>query len=269
MRKMFHFAILSLALFIAQPGIAQTKGVKQVADKQNTQLKTMTWTSKSTAAKQLASEGADYFLNIEFPQAYEKFKQALELDPDFTVALVFMANLTQGEVKKEYAKRAVKSAENKTEGEKLFASIVKEGATPEINRDVWEKLHTMFPDGGMIGNFYVVTRATPEERFKAAQDYIEKFPKNACMYNVLAYYYMLDKKDTAKAKECFEKYIELYPDGYNPYDSMGEYYLTVGDTANSKKYYTMAVEKYPFSTSSVEALQKINDTAKKQVADNK
>jgi Tfp pilus assembly protein PilF len=125
----------------------------------------------------------------------------------------------------------------------------------------------MFPDGGMIGNFYVVTRATPEERFKAAQDYIAKFPKNACMYNTLAYYYMLDKKDMAKAKECFEKYIELYPDGYNPYDSMGEYYLTAGDTENSKKYYTMAVEKYPFSTSSVEALQKINDNAKKQVAD--
>jgi hypothetical protein len=29
----------------------------------------------------------------------------------------------------------------------------------------------------------------------------------------------------------------------------------------------MAVEKYPFSNSSVEALQKINDQAKKQVAD--
>ena len=35
----------------------------------------------------------------------------------------------------------------------------------------------------MIGNFYVVTRATPEERFTAAQDYIAKFPDNACMYN--------------------------------------------------------------------------------------
>jgi tetratricopeptide (TPR) repeat protein len=125
----------------------------------------------------------------------------------------------------------------------------------------------MFPDGGMIGNFYVVTRATPEERFKAAQDYIEKFPKNAWMYNTIAYYYMLDKKDMAKAKECFEKYIELYPDGYNPYDSMGEYYLTAGDTENSKKYYMMSVERYPFAASSVEALKKINDDAKKQAVD--
>lgn len=263
MRKMFQsFGVITLFALMTYPCYAQKKD-----NKQSSQLKTMTWTTKSDEAKKLASEGADYFMNIEFPQAYEKFKQALKLDPDFTVALVFMTNLTRGDVKKEYAQRAIKSAETKTEGEKLFASMVKEGATPEANRDVWEKLHNMFPDGGMIGNFYVVTRATPEERFKAAQDYIAKFPKNACMYNTLAYYYMLDKKDMAKAKECFEKYIELYPGGYNPYDSMGEYYLTAGDTENSKKYYTMAVEKYPFSTSSVEALQKINDNAKKQVAD--
>ena len=262
MRKI-HLAFVGilLSLLLTQPAFAQKKNSKQ-----STQLKTMTWTSKSEAAKTLASEGANYFMNIEFPQAYEKFKQALELDPDFTVALVFMANLTEGEVKKDYSKRAVASAANKTEGEKLFASLLKEGATADINRGVWAKLHEMFPDGGMIGNFYVVTRATPEERFTAAQDYITKFPDNACMYNTIAYYYMLDKKDMAKAKECFEKYIALYPKGYNPYDSMGEYYMTVGDSENSKKYYTMAVERYPFSNSSVNALQKMNDDAKKQVA---
>lgn len=244
-----------------------TNAQKKESKPSSSQQKTMTWTSRSEAAKKLASEGADYFMNIEFPQAYESFKKALEIDPDFTVALVFMTNLTEGDVKKQYAERAVKSAENKTEGEKLFASIAKQGSTPEQRRNTWEQLHNMFPDGGMIGNFYVITRATPEERFQAAQDYIAKFPKNACMYNTIAYYYMLDKKDLAKAKECFEKYIQLYPDGYNPYDSMGEYYLTAGDVANAKKYYTMAVERYPFSNSSVQALQKINDDAKKQVAD--
>lgn len=252
-----------MALVIAMPGFSQKKNSK--ASNKTSQLKTMTWTTKSEAAKTLASEGADYFMNIEFPQAYEKFRQALNIDPDFTVALVFMANLTEGDVKKDYSQRAVKSSENKTDGEKLFASLVKEGATAANNRDVWAKLHDMFPDGGMIGNFYVVTRATPEERFAAAQDYIAKFPKNPWMYNTLAYYYMLDKKDMEKAKECFDKYIALYPNGYNPYDSMGEYYMTNGDMDNAKKYYTMAVERYPFSNSSVIALQKINEDAKKQV----
>lgn len=263
MRKLSLLIIFACSLMM-QATNAQKKDSKQTTSQVT---KTMTWTSTSEAAKKLASEGADYFMNIEFPQAYEDFKKALEIDPNFTVALVFMTNLTEGEVKKQYAARALKSAENKTAGEKLFASLVKEGSTIEERRTIWEQLHNMFPDGGMIGNFFVETRATPEERFKAAQDYIAKFPKNACMYNTIAYYYMLDKKDMGKAKECFEKYIELYPNGYNPYDSMGEYYLTAGDTANAKKYYTMAVEKYPFSNSSVLALQKINENAKKNVAD--
>jgi tetratricopeptide (TPR) repeat protein len=262
MRKMFPALTMMLLCTLAMNnGYSQKKDTKQPS-----QLKTMTWTTKSEAAKKLADEGSNDFMNIERPQAYEKFKQALDIDPNFTVALVFMSNLTEGETKKAYSKRALKSAETKTEGEKLFASLVKEELTPEARQDIWEKLHNMFPDGGMINNFYVVTRATPEERFKAAQDYIKKFPDKPWMYNTIAYYYMLDKKDMDKAKECFEKYIALYPKGYNPYDSMGEYYMAAGDVANAKKYYTMAVEKYPFSNSSVEALQKIND-GKKQVVD--
>lgn len=257
------FPALTMLLFctlVMLNGYTQKKNSNQ-----SSQEKKMTWTTKSEAAKKLAQEAAEDFMNIEQPQAYEKFKKALELDPNFTVALCFMANLTEGQVKKDYANKALKTAETKTEGEKLFASLLKEELTAEARRDIWEKLHNMFPDGAMLNNFYVVTRATPEERFKAAQEYIEKFPGKAWMYNTIAYYYMLDKKDMDKAKECFVKYISLYPKGYNPYDSMGEYYMTAGDMANAKKYYTIAVEKYPFSPSSVEALRKINEQAKKQV----
>jgi tetratricopeptide (TPR) repeat protein len=263
MRTMFSVLVLGLfSTMLIQPASAQKKAKKETAP----QGKTMTWTTRSEEARTLAGEGAQLFMNLEMPQAYEKFKKAVELDPDFTVALVFLSNLVQGETKKEYSKRALASAQNKTEGEKLFASTLKEGATQESNREVWAKLHEMFPDGSMIGNYYVVTRATPEERFAAAQEYIAKFPDQASMYNILGYYYMQQKKDMAKAKECFEKYIKLYPDGYNPYDSMGEYYLNAGDVANSKKYYSMAVDKYPFATNSIEALQKINDNAKKEAA---
>jgi Tfp pilus assembly protein PilF len=250
-----------LALSLICSGYAQKK-----ESKSTTQSKSMAWTTKSAAAKELAKKGSDFFMNIEMPQAYEKFKEALKLDPGFTVALVFMANLTEGETKRDYAQKAIKTAVNKTEGEKLFASLVKEGVTADERRDVWQKLYTMFPDGGMIGNFYVVTRATAEERFKAALDYVKKFPDNPWMYNTLAYYYMLEKKEMAKAKECFEKYIELYPQGYNPYDSMGEYYLTAGDNEKARKFYLMAVERYPFSNTSVAALEKLKEADVKQAA---
>ena len=111
--------------------------------------------------------------------------------------------------------------------------------------------------------FFAITRATPEERFAAAKAYNEQYPEEPAMYNMLGYYYMLDKKDNVKAKECFEKYIQLYPEGANPYDSMGEFYMTTGDQANAEKYYTMALEKYPFMVSSVQAIEKIAAEKKK------
>lgn len=227
---------------------------------------TMTWTTKSAEAKALASSGVNHFLNIEMEQAYHDLRAAVKLDPDFTVALSFLANLSRGEMKKMYTAKAMKSAVNKTAGEKLFVTLLNEKNPEETNREIWAKLHDMFPDGSMIGSYYAVTRATPEERFAAAEAYIKQFPTEGSMYNVLGYYYLQDKKDNEKAKECFEKYIALYPDGYNPYDSMGEFYLTTGDTTNAEKYYRLALEKYPFVNSSLTALQKIMDAKPKTEA---
>jgi Tfp pilus assembly protein PilF len=226
--------------------------------------KTMTWTTKSAAAKEHAMKGMNYLMNIEMPQAYDHFSSALKLDPDFTAALVILSNLSYGETRKMYAAKALKSAGNKTPGEKQFASLVDEKGTAETRRETWSKLHDMFPDDKMVGTYYVFTRATADERFAAAQDFIKRFPEEASMYNIMGYYYLNDKKDNAEAKRNFEKYIELYPKGYNPFDSMAEFYLTTGDTSNAEKYYTMALEKYPFSNSSINALDKIESAKPKK-----
>ena len=128
--------------------------------------------------------------------------------------------------------------------------------TEEDNRAIWAKLHTMFPDGSMIGYFYALTRATDDEKFTATQNYIKQFPTEPAMYNTIGYYYV-NRKDSNNAKKSFEKYIELYKDGCNPYDSMGEFYMKNGDNDNAIKYYSIALEKYPFFQSSIEALAKL------------
>ena len=66
------------------------------------------------------------------------------------------------------------------------------------------------------------------------------------------------------AKKYLEKYMSMYPDGANPYDSMAELYLNMGDSVNSEKYYRLALEKFPFYNSSINALQKINDAKPKK-----
>ena len=246
MKKFIGSAMCTLFLLFAFQGFSQK----------------MTWTTKSKAANTLAHSGAAHMMNAEFEQAYQDFSEAIKLDPTFTVPLVFMSNLTYGNARKDYTQRALKSAVNKTGGEKLFSSLLDSGLNRQNRQDVWAKLHTMFPDDAVLGHFYVITRATPEESFAASEDYIKKFPDQPGMYNNIAYYYSKNKKDMDKAKQYLEKYISLYPDGANPYDSMGEFYLDAGDTANAKKYYTMALEKYPFLNSSVNALEKMTTDKK-------
>ena len=247
MRKFSRSIMCMLFLLLTIPGISQK----------------MTWTTKSEEAKDLAGSGSKHFMNAEFAQAYNDFSAALKLDPDFTIVLAFMTNLTTGETQKMYAKKTLESAGNKTDGEKLFASLVDEKNKRAERADIVAKLHTMFPDGAMIANLYVQTRAKPEDQLTAAGEYLKKFPDEPSGYNTMGYMNLQVKKDTAAAKQLFEKYITMYPDGCNPYDSMGEFYLDAGDTANAEKYYKMALEKYPFNISSVEALEKIEAAKKK------
>ncbi|MEO6869785.1 MAG: tetratricopeptide repeat protein [Ginsengibacter sp.] len=221
----------------------------------------MSWTTNSKEASKQAGIGITHLMNVEFPQAYEAFSNAVKLDPNFTPPLVLLANMSVGATRKAIADRALKSAENKTEGEKLFASLV-EAKDRATAGETLAKLHQMFPDGSLIAWYYSQTRATDDERFQSAENNLKKFPDNPAFYNTMAYLYMQTKKDNTKAKEYFDKYLAMYPDGDNPYNSMGEYYLNVGDTTNSKKYYMMSLEKYPFNSSSIEALQKLNGTGK-------
>lgn len=229
----------------------------------NAQKKTMTLTSRSKEAINRTQIGILHLLNIENAQAYEEFRQALELDKNFTLPLVFMANLSIGEAQKTYADLAIKSAEGKSAGEKLLATTVAPENIQGLNSETWKKLYALFPDDDLAGYYYVTYRESRKETFEAAKEYISKFPGKAWMYNTIAYYYMNDLKDFEMAKENFTKYILLYPEGCNPYDSMGEYYLNVGDYENSEKYYNMALEKYPFNISSLDKLKEIKELKKK------
>ena len=249
MRKNFATLTSVFAFFLfAFQGLAQDK--------------TMTWTTTSDKARELALKGAKHLMNIETAQAYDQFKQALELDPDFTIALTFMATMTIGATQKDYEARALKSAANKTDGEKLFVNILSRDTTGKTFRETFSKLHDMFPDGSVVNLYYVFSRPSDNEQFAAAMDYMKKFPDQACIYNLIGYMYKQIKKDTATAKTYFEKYIEMYPDGCNPYDSMGEWYFDTGDMANAEKYYKLALEKYPFNNSSIEKLNEIREKKK-------
>lgn len=258
---------LLLLSFCTTTSMAQKKEAMPVKMKAGAQ-KTMTWTTSSKAARGWAQKGTEHFLNAEWPQAYDYFSRAANMDPAFTEPLIFMSWMAVGESKKDLAQKALKSASNKPEGEKLWASIVDEKSTTESRRDAYTRLHDMYPDDPVIASSFVRSRATLDERIAAAEEYLKKFPNAGHMHNLLGYAYM-EKKDNETAKKHFEQYIKLYPEGYNAYDSMGEYYLTIGDMENAEKYYTKALEKYPFISSAQEAMAKIRAEKQKNTPDDK
>jgi TolA-binding protein len=53
--------------------------------------------------------------------------------------------------------------------------------------------------------------------------------------------------DMEGAERVFSEYIEVYPNGYNAYDSMGEYYLKNEKMDDAESMYKKAVENYPFA----------------------
>ena len=79
----------------------------------------------------------------------------------------------------------------------------------------------------------------------------------APIVNTLGYfYYNIGNKE--EAKNLFEEYLNLYPDGYNSYDSMGEFYYNEGDMENALKFYKKAKEMYPAATSANMMIEEIS-----------
>ena len=70
-------------------------------------------------------------------------------------------------------------------------------------------------------------------------------------------YRLLRMKRLREAIEIFKLNVEMYPDASNPYDSLGEAYLALGDTALAIKNYKRSVELNPKNTGGIEALKKL------------
>jgi Tfp pilus assembly protein PilF len=217
----------------------------------------ITWTTKSKEASEWAKKGLVHYNNLESELAYQDFIRALEKDPNFTMAQFMMAMLTVGDTKKMYIEKTKVSVAKKSEGEKMLVSLLDAKSRKE-GHEIWIKLHNKFPDDTFSYYYYALSMPDSVQEFDAMTEYLQKYPSSPEAINNLAYMYLTDKKDTATAKKYFEKYIEVYPDGYNPYDSMGEFYYRIGDMENSKKYYTKSLEHYPFCYTSRQKMEELN-----------
>jgi tetratricopeptide (TPR) repeat protein len=70
-------------------------------------------------------------------------------------------------------------------------------------------------------------------------------------------YQLLQSRLVQEAIEIFKLNVEMYPQAFNTYDSLGEAYLAAGDRDNAIKNYKRSVELNPQNTNGVNALKRI------------
>ena len=72
-------------------------------------------------------------------------------------------------------------------------------------------------------------------------------------------YYLLNQKNIKEAIEIFKLNIEIHPEAFNPYDSLGEAYMINGDKELAIKNYAKSLELNPNNRNAIVMLKKISD----------
>ena len=75
--------------------------------------------------------------------------------------------------------------------------------------------------------------------------------------NTLGYQLLHSGRVTA-AIAIFKLNIEMFPEAFNPYDSLGEAYMVAGDKELAIKNYAKSLELNPKNTNAIYMLQQIN-----------
>jgi len=183
-------------------------------------------TTSSAQAYRDYREGTENEQRMYFKDARVCFARALEKDPDFAMAMLGLARLTDHEQAKSLIERARRQRDHLTERERLRLDM--QAAITDLRFDVALRIaraiHEKFPDdihaAGMLA-FEEMSKGNADRAQKIYGELLATDPNNAAVYNQLGYYHAW-RGEYDKAMENFRKYQFLAPDQANPYDSIGE-----------------------------------------------
>ena len=239
---------------------------------QETESQYIQWTGDDEVANALVGAGIDHLMNIEFEKAYTFFDAAVAKDPTLFAPHVILRNFSKGDKRAHHEEQARKLVEGKNDVSKLFVSLMdikwkdNEEMARKQWRETWAKMHELAFDGAFVHFRYAQTL---EDEAAQIAEFEKLIAKNEAkerstghIHNLLGYtHYGQGNKE--KAKEHFNKYVELRPNGYNAYDSMAEFYMNEGNNEKAIKYYKKALMHYPGANNAQEKLEELE----KKVAD--
>ena len=236
----------------------------------NGEAKIMPSSTENQDAKNAFNVGGWYLYNIDWDRAYEKFSEAIELDPNFALAYGMRARtsafLGNGEDLVDDLDIAVSMSLNASEDEasliNALAASVTDGTNDAFNKTV-EELAVKYRDDSMLAFetvFATMNAIGADAVIKRANALLAMDPDFTPAYNMLGYAYM-DKGDLENAGIVLQEQVRLAPGLANPYDSMGDYYLAVGDSELALKYFEKSASMgLPASTTKADSLKSIPAT---------
>jgi Tfp pilus assembly protein PilF len=206
-------------------------------------------TTNSKSALSYYDQGMKYFDDVRLKDALENFNRALNQDKDFfmanyQLAFYYILNRDRDHFA-EYADAAINCKAKLSEAEELLKEALARLQKGNINLiDLGKKLVDMYPGDSNSYNNLVSFQSLAGDStgmIETLNRAIKIVAKPAAFYNQLGYAY-LTLKESDKAEEAFDKYIQLEPKNPNVYDSKGDFYMYT-------KKYDKAYESYMLANS--------------------
>jgi len=213
-------------------------------------------TTSSKKARKLFFAGRELADRIRFTDARDYFLRAIDEDPQFAMAYLYLAN-NSASAKEFFSslKKAVFLAEEVSEGERLWilGQEAENRGKPEIQVAHFTALTELYPEDerahNLLGGLYF-GRQDYDQAIMQYERATEINPDFSQPYNQLGYA-LRALGEYHKAEHAFKKYIHLIPDEPNPYDSYAELLMKVGRHEESIENYRKALERNPRFTPSL------------------
>ena len=208
-------------------------------------------TTTSMDAYDLFLGGRDAYERLYNDEARQHLEKAVELDPTFAVAYLYLAwvhgRLRDTKARNMAYEKAKAFADKATKKERMYIeaayALSVERAT-ERSFHILRQMAQEFPQEKRVHHQLAARYRVKGLFYQAIEEYdrvLELDPNYSWAINEIAYMYT-DVGDFEKAREYFERNRTLYPEDANPVDSMGELFFRIGNFDDAVAMYKQALD---------------------------
>jgi tetratricopeptide (TPR) repeat protein len=184
-------------------------------------------TTTSSAAFDAYKDGVENEKRFYFKEARVAFARALELDPNFAMAMLGLSRQAKDEEQRlALLRRAAREESRLTERERLSIEMELAFATRGYAQgiEIARNLHAKYPNDFRSASFLAheeIRLGKTDKAIHIFEGLLGVDPNNAEAYNQIGYFYGYNG-DYDRSMEYLKKYQFIAVDNANPFDSLGE-----------------------------------------------